>query len=183
MKEATYLERAQEELRNKYLQAVGNMKGRAVEGAFAALEEIVEEEPGFVPAYNKLGVIEARRKRRDEADGWFRAALDIDDNFAPAYTNLGNIAHELGRQAQAIELYRMAIEVDEDYGVAYNNLGSVLRAEGRYGEAVPYLKKARRLKAYRAKAVPFSDRSAKSGCVFYVVLLVIALTVVVFILL
>ena len=166
MKEAIYLARAQEILRTRYEEALLNIRRNHLGAAEEELRGMIEDEPGFVPAYNKVGVIAAREKRMEEAQAWFLATLDIDEDYAPALTNLGNIAYERKENGRAEQYYRSAISADAEFGTAYNNLGALLRDEGRVTEAIPLLKQARKLKSYRAKYDPVFKGSNTRGCIF-----------------
>ncbi len=148
MTESTFRERASGENRQLYDQAVRLIKGGEPVKAETLLHAIIETESGFAPAYNKLGVIQMGRRKRQAAYEWFMLALEADPDYPPALTNVGNFLFESGRRVQAMAYYRRAIDVDNAYGPAHNGLGLVLRGDGRLTEAVRHLKMARRRLAY-----------------------------------
>lgn len=148
VKEKDYLEGLDEEIKEKYLEGIKRLDIGEYEQARDILMEVIDKESGFVPAFNKLGIIYIYIKELEKAKEWLNRALELDNEFAPAITNLGSIKREKGDLATAKEFYQKAIEVDPEYGAAYNNLGVIYREEGKFKESVKYLKKANKLNSY-----------------------------------
>ncbi|MFW6313795.1 MAG: tetratricopeptide repeat protein [Spirochaetota bacterium] len=168
MRESTYRERTSEELRDEYDRANTLILEKSLGDAEEMLLGIVDHEPGFAPAYNKLGVIEVNRGERDNALEWFLAALEADDNYAPALTNLGNLALERGEEHQAKAYYNRAVDADREYGPAHNSLGILLRREGNLSESVRHLRMARRQGGYRVTHESISSPGGRRGCLLLV---------------
>lgn len=171
MRESTHCERATDELRDKYERASTLILESSLGEAEDMLRGIVEHEPGFAPAYNKLGVIQVNRGERDEALEWFRAATEADEDYAPALTNLGNLALERGDEHQAKDYYNRAIEADKEYGPAHNSLGILLRQEGSLAESVRHLRIARRHGGYRVTADSLASPQGRRGCLILIAFL------------
>ena len=144
MVEGTYYDRAGTVVRSRYDLANEQMQAGRLEEAVDILSLIVSQEPGFAPAYNKLGVAEVARGDRAAAERWFELALEADGRYAPALANLGNLALERREYGTAQALYVEALEADGEYGSAHQNLAVVLQHQGRHHEAVRHLRMARR---------------------------------------
>ena len=151
MLEKIYLEKASEEVVEKYEEGTEAVDIGEFEKAEKILHGVLEKDPEFVPAYNKLGVIEFYRKNFEKAEEKLKKAHEIDDEFPPTITNLGSLAREKGNEEKAKNLYEKAVKINPDYGPAHNNLGVVYREENNYGKAVKHLKKARKLGSYAVK--------------------------------
>ncbi|NMB46918.1 MAG: tetratricopeptide repeat protein [Firmicutes bacterium] len=119
--------------------------------ALAELDSLLEIEGESAFAYNKLGVIAARRGEMEKARDYFEQALAIDETFAPAHSNLGNIYREMGNLGQAVDCYRRAISCDSEYATAYHNLGVIYKQQGDLHKAVSHLKRAQRLQRVMAR--------------------------------
>ena len=154
MTEATYYERATEDVRGWYDEAGRSRRDGQLERAAETLQEIIRCEPGFAPAYNKLGVLEIARGHRDSAREWFVRALRFDEQYAPALTNLGNLALEQQDYETAQLYYDRALVADSEFGAAHQNLAIVLQHRSRYADAVRHLRAARR--GHRRSVVPHS---------------------------
>ena len=144
MVEATYYERADGDLKQQYDLANQQMQLGRLDQAVDRLSRIISQEPGFAPAYNKLGVAEIARGDRSAAEHWFERALEVDGRYAPALANLGNLALERREYGTAHELYVQALDADGECGSAHQNLAVVLQHQGRHHEAVRHLRIARR---------------------------------------
>lgn len=119
--------------------------------ALALIHSLVEMEGESAFAYNKLGVIAARKGELEKAKGYFEESLVMDERFAQAYSNLGNIYREMGDLEKAIDCYRQAINCDADYATAYHNLGVVYKQKGDIHRAVEHLKQANKLQRVMAR--------------------------------
>lgn len=144
MREAEYLSQLEEEKEKKYSEIVDLIETGKFEEAEEKLDKFLGDNSNFVPALNKLAVINLYQKNHNKANKILKAILEQDRNFAPAITNLGSLAKEKEELEKAKKLYKKAIAINEDYGPAYNNLGVIYREEGNYSESVKYLKKARK---------------------------------------
>ncbi|MCF7871084.1 MAG: tetratricopeptide repeat protein [Candidatus Omnitrophica bacterium] len=65
------------------LQSMGN-----IEAALPFYQKAVAIDPGYVQAYNDLGVVYEMKGALDEAEKYYKKALAINPDFMPAHTNL-----------------------------------------------------------------------------------------------
>ena len=96
-------------------------------------------------AYFNLGQIAQTQKKAQIAEGYYRAALEIDARFGPALFNLAIIRNDAGARAEAIDLYRRDIQADPNNAAAYFNLGILLRDSGNSAEANQMFARAQQL--------------------------------------
>ena len=73
--------------------------------------------------------------RREEAVGYYRAALAIRPSSPGVYVNLSVALEHLGRYEEAEDAARKAIQLKDDYAEAYTNLAYFLRRRQRLDEA------------------------------------------------
>ncbi|NLJ85998.1 MAG: tetratricopeptide repeat protein [Firmicutes bacterium] len=119
--------------------------------ALEALNSLMEIDGESAFAYNKLGIISARRGDMINAKAYFEKALALDPQYAQAYSNLGNVYREAGDLGQAIAYYQQAINCDSQYATAYHNLGVVYKQKGDIQKAVENLKQANKLQRVMAR--------------------------------
>ena len=82
-------------------------------------------------------------KRNDEAQEYFREALNLDPDDDEVHLNLGYIYKEKGEIALAEKHLKRTIELDPKYALAYAQLGELLaRQKDRREEAVDFLRSA-----------------------------------------
>ncbi len=77
--------------------------------------------------------------RLQEAEGLYRAVLDMDPEQAVVHFNLGIVLRHQGRLAEAAESYLCALARQPEFPEAENNLGTTLVSLGRMDEAVGIL--------------------------------------------
>jgi Tfp pilus assembly protein PilF len=107
----------------------------------------------------------------DDAETFYRKAVELNPNYAEAYNNLGNLLrnkNQLPASAKAAETafdnaadtsiagaefeseaekyFRRAIELNPNYAEAYNNIGNLFNDTGRIGEAKEFYLKALSIK-------------------------------------
>lgn len=182
MKESYYKEQLDEETKKAYQECVDLMDRGRRKKAKKKLEEFLEGKPNFVPALNKIAVIQIYKNNYNEAQALLNQILQQDPEFAPAITNLGSIAKEMGNKNKAKELYKKALNINEEYGPAYNNLGVIYREEGDYTNSIKYLKKARKRGSFSYHLNADRPFYKDPGCLF-IIFLVIALIFVIYLLL
>src|SRR5262249_22146938 len=78
---------------------------------------------------------EPGRAAREEAIGYYRAALALRPQSTVAWTNLGAALGNQGKLAEAEAAAREAIRLQGDNGLAHLNLSFYLNRQGRYAEA------------------------------------------------
>jgi tetratricopeptide (TPR) repeat protein len=114
----------------------------ALDETLAEYREAMEYSLDFSFAGFNLGNLYARLGDTQQAQEYYRLAIDIDDLFYPAKANLAVLYNSMGRNQEAERLLREVLEAyPEQYDVAYS-LGLLLGELNRYGEAVEYLERA-----------------------------------------
>jgi tetratricopeptide (TPR) repeat protein/tRNA A-37 threonylcarbamoyl transferase component Bud32 len=83
--------------------------------------------------------------RRDEAIGYYRAALALRPGAGAAHNNLGATLHDMGRVDDAIGHFRQALRLSPRSAITHDNLGIALHDKGRLDEAVDHYREALRL--------------------------------------
>ena len=95
------------------------------------------------PVYPRnLGGLYRELKRSEEAEQWYRKALEVDGNYAPAYNGLGVLYKEQKRFDEAESQYRRAMEGDPREPVYPRNLGDLYLELKRSEEAEQCYRKA-----------------------------------------
>ncbi|HZY84649.1 MAG TPA: serine/threonine-protein kinase, partial [Gemmataceae bacterium] len=84
-------------------------------------------------------------KERDEAIGFYRAALALRPRAAVIHNNLGVALGRTGKQDEAIRHYERAVALAPNNALAHNNLGIVLRSKGKLEEAIRHFEEALRI--------------------------------------
>ncbi len=84
--------------------------------------------------------------KSEEAEKWFRKAIELNPDYAKAHANLGNILSNLGKLQEAEISQRKAIELNPDFAEAHSNLGNILKDLGKLQEAEISQRKAIELK-------------------------------------
>lgn len=174
MLEKNYLKNIEKDIKKEYEEASDLLDVGKFEEARENFNSILDEIEGFIPALNKIAVIEIYNNNLEEAEQILSEILKEDPDYVPALTNLGSIEKKKGNLDKAEKLYEKAIEIEPEYGNAYNNLGVIYREKGKYTKSVRYLKKARKRGSYSFK---FDDEPLykNKGCLFFVGVIVIVI--------
>jgi tetratricopeptide (TPR) repeat protein len=98
---------------------------------------------------------------REEAIGFYRAALALRPHSPAVYTDLGNVLGEQKRLAEAEAAHRKAIALKPDFANAYSGLGNGLRDQKKLAEAEAAFRKAIALQPDFANA--YSNLGAALG--------------------
>ncbi|SDM05878.1 tetratricopeptide repeat protein [Halarsenatibacter silvermanii] len=151
MRKEEHIDKTSEEIAKDYRRAEEMIKRGKTSKAEQILDKILAEDEKFVPALNKLAVIQIRAGRTDEGENLLERALNQDPDYPPALSNLGNLAKEAGELDRAEKLYRQALEINPEYGPAYNNLGVIKREGGEYKDSIKFLKKAQKRGTFSLK--------------------------------
>lgn len=116
-----------------------------------------ERQPRLSVVYHQLGRIAQLQGDLDEAESWYRRALEIRENMhyepgvADSYHQLGMVSQLRGRLDQASLHYHRALEIrkrlDARLGIAaaYHQLGIVAQLEGKIDLAIGLYNKAREI--------------------------------------
>lgn len=180
MKEEKYVEKLDEEIKDKYKEGQKFSSQGKRDKALQVYKEIIEERPDFAPAYNKVAILYIHKKEFETAQDWLQRALEIDREFVPSITNLGSIFREQGNKAAARRYYQTAIDIDPEYGPAYNNLGVIAREEGKYTESVKHLKKARKYNSYSVDVNTDRPLYKEPGCIVIIGIVVLIIVSIIF---
>lgn len=114
------------------------------DGAIRLLERAVERAPQFVGAWNELGTIAYLTKRYQDAERYFRKAVELDPRgFAPN-VNLGGVLLNLGRPSEALKYNTFALALRPSDALANAQMGMNYFLLGELDRAVPYLMEAKR---------------------------------------
>lgn len=135
-----------------YQEAVAYLDNWQLEQAEEVLDAILSAEPEHARAWNKLGVVFARRKDLRQAEDCFNQAIVYDSKLASSYSNLGNIYAERGWDDRAKTAYETALALDPGNPTATHNLGVLYRKGGEIGKGVDLLKQASRSERGRSRA-------------------------------
>jgi len=132
--------------RGEALEAAGDP-----DGALQAYRELLAVAPSalaHVCAGNALYAL----ARHDEAEGHYRASIDLDPAYAAARLNLGNALIALGRAAEAEASYREAARLKPGWADAHVGVGCALEDQGRGAEAAAAYREAIKLDPAHAGA-------------------------------
>ena len=103
-------------------------------------------------AWHELGLAYVDLRSKDEADGAFQKAADLDEDMAEPFNSLGAVWLESRDLQRAEPAFREAIRRQPDYAEAHSNLASVLSATNRFEEARYHFEAAIRMKPNYAAA-------------------------------
>lgn len=92
-------------------------------------------------AYERLGVLSAKRGQYKEADDYFQQAAQLAPPTAELYNDIGYNYFLQDRLQEAEQAFRNALERNPHFAAAHNNLGLVLGQEGRYEDALASFRK------------------------------------------
>jgi Tfp pilus assembly protein PilF len=121
------------------------------EAAEKSYLRVLELDPAFVQAENKLGNLLAEFGRSNEALKHYRRAIELDARFADVHLNLGLTLRGLGDLPAAEESFRKAIKADPLYAPGYRDLGSLLLVQGKIEAARSLLEKSLAIEPADAK--------------------------------
>jgi tetratricopeptide (TPR) repeat protein len=114
----------------------------ALASGLAEFRDAMERSLDFSSSAHNLGALSARLGDIEEAERFYRIAIDIDELSVPPKVNLALLLNALGRNAEAEPLLREVLEAYPDqYEVAYN-LGLLLAEMNRIEEATEALAQA-----------------------------------------
>ena len=103
--------------------------------------QILHYEPESVRVLNNLANLYADRDDADQAEPYWRRAVEADPNQPAPYYNLANLARDRGDVAAAEQLYLTAIARQETFHYAYRNLVALLLDQQRLDDAAVPLRK------------------------------------------
>jgi len=123
--------------------------------ALQELNEAIEADPKYVPAYNTLALVHMALKEDDKARKRFEQALRIDPNDSDVNNNFGNFLCDRKREKESVKYFLAAIR-NPLYGRvedAYVNAGICSRRARDDAAAVDFFQRALKLKPDDARAL------------------------------
>jgi len=141
MKELSIPDRAREEYRN----AGRKLGQRDIAGAIASLNRAVEIAPQFSAAWNHLGTIAYQTQRYEDAERYFRKALEVDGSAYEPLVNLGGVLVTVGRYDEAWNYNLHAVLYRPNDALAQSQMGMTYFGLGKLELAEGYLLEARKL--------------------------------------
>ncbi|MBU0673847.1 MAG: tetratricopeptide repeat protein [Proteobacteria bacterium] len=104
--------------------------------------EVLALAPGFIDAWNNLGIALWAQGRHQEAESIYRQGLLVAPKLTALHHNLGLVLKDLGRWDEAIFCYQTAISLDYKYADPLVSLGQLQREQGRLDLAEQAFQKA-----------------------------------------
>ncbi len=120
--------------------------------AEAACRTAVHHDPGYVEAWNRLGLILRSLDRKSEAVAAFRESLRLRPTYIEAQHNLGNVLTDLQRLDEAEACYRSTLELTPKHPQVMANLAATLWQQEKLAEAESCFRQALRLNPRLAEA-------------------------------
>lgn len=119
------------------LQLIGMSEYRLgrVEAGLATLGRAVEADPAFGKTYSRLGLIHYELEDYDEAEQYYRQALELMPEYLPGVQALGHIYRKLNRPSDAARWYERGLVLNDFDPVCAMALAEMEMAEGDYAAA------------------------------------------------
>gem|GEM_PF-700225 len=114
------------------------------EGAVAALEEAIREEPDNPFFYNNLGLHAQARGDLEEAEGLLREAYELSERHPDNAANLAQVLALRGKTGEAVTLLEDALAKDPRHPSCLSNLAAVYYQLGRPDLALGYAEESLR---------------------------------------
>lgn len=130
----------------KKLKADEAARSGKLEEARALYQAVCKTDGSDVEAWVKLGVIEKRLGRFQEAEACCRRAIAISPRIGLAHYGLASALQSQEKIQDAIGAYRKAIQLQPDLADAHYLLGNALHMTGQVGEALHCYQTAIRLR-------------------------------------
>jgi len=120
--------------------------GQNVPAAIANFKNAIADDPGFMKAYDNLGLCLEALGKNDAAIEQYQNAvrLNRDPNFRSPWPpmNLGALLAKLDRLEEAEPLFRESLQFDADFAQSHYQLGVLLQKQNKIPAAVEELKRA-----------------------------------------
>ncbi len=99
-------------------------------------KNILKYEPDSARINNNLGNIYFNQGNREQAEFYYRKAVDSGDAFAHPYFNLGSMLQSKGDIYGAIQLYEEAIRINPNFYYPYQSLAVIYAQQGNLTKAI-----------------------------------------------
>jgi tetratricopeptide (TPR) repeat protein len=131
--------------RKEYQAAQKSLSRRDADAARAHLEHAVEVAPQFCAAWNELGTIAYQSRRYQDAERYFRRALEADAQAYEPLVNLGGVLLNLGKLDEALQHNLYAVLQRPNDALANSQLGMSYFLRGDPDSAMKYLTASKQL--------------------------------------
>ncbi|MBI9105448.1 MAG: hypothetical protein JEZ04_01815 [Spirochaetales bacterium] len=150
-----------EDLTESYLTEINRFINREIYAQSAAAEEKINQQKRTPANLNKLGTIYARYGKTDDAMGYFKEALALDDYY-PAMLNMGNLYFLDNNLNLALDYYRQAEKIRPENAVLQLQISRVFNELGLFDESAKSFEKVRKANKALAERYAFLDVAAAS---------------------
>jgi tetratricopeptide (TPR) repeat protein len=131
--------------KREYTEAQRLLGKNDVAAAVRRLERAVEIAPQFAEVWNHLGTISYHARKLDDAEKYFRKALEQNPGAFDPAVNLGGVLINLRRPDEALKYNLYAVEEQPRDALANSQTGMNYILLGNHELALKYLKEAKRL--------------------------------------
>jgi len=114
--------------------------------AQALCQQLLQQAPGYAPAWHLLGLIASDSNHLSDAEKLFNEAIALDPQNPAYYKALADTFGAQGEGRHAVQAYRQALDLNNDYFEVHANLGNILLDVGRVDEALHHYQEAVRLR-------------------------------------
>lgn len=106
------------------------------------LEYVVEQFPNVAEGMNKLAFVLAKQDKKEEAEKYYKASLEIDADDDMTQNALAKLYADMGKNIQAQEHYKRALKIDDNYEITWFNYAELMQSLGEKDEAIKMYEKA-----------------------------------------
>ncbi len=134
-----------ETARQEYDRAEACLTRRDVEGAISHLKKAVTVGPQYTLAWNRLGTIAYQTQKYQQAEEYFREALNHDPQSYSPLVNLGGALLSQGKIKESLPVNEAAVKARPDDALAQSQLGKSYYFLDQLDQAEIHLKRAKAL--------------------------------------
>ena len=122
-------------LDSMFLTATAKVSQGELPQAAELLQQIVDADSDFVPAFYSLGFVSLKQANYESAVATLEKTVALDPVNAGAYFYLGNAYKNTGKLSQALEATRRALVIYDENASYFNQLGEIYLELGRESDA------------------------------------------------
>ena len=126
-----------------FRRAIAEMQAGKIDAAERSFKQVIQSQPGHLPALDVLSILLARLGRRQEAEHYalrvlaaYDEVLRLKPNLAEPWLGRGHVLNRLGRNTEAIESCERAIAAKPDFAQAHLLRAKLLTELRRYDDAL-----------------------------------------------